>query len=218
MFRTRLLALVGVAALALVTGCNTAPKSAADQSQLQSASQQAIATAITADPSLRSVLDTSAGYAVFPDAGQGGLIVGGGYAKGVLYEKNKMVGYCDMSLLSFGAEIGGKSYTEIIAFKSTQALQQFKLGKYQFGGNTSAVALTAGAASSTQFKDDVAVFVTDQSGLMAAAAVGGQSFRYQPRGIVETEGPVQPAGAKMPGDSGNSGTGTGSDVESPQPR
>jgi lipid-binding SYLF domain-containing protein len=145
----------------------------------------ALREAYRRDPTLQQTLERSAGYAVFPTVGAGGLIIGGGYGKGVVYEKGQIVGYCDMSSVSAGAKIGGKEYSEIIAFETSRPLAQFKNGQFSFGGDASAVALRGGSAASTQFNDNVAVFVYDQGGLMADASLGGQSFRFTPTDIAQ---------------------------------
>lgn len=152
---------------------------------IKSSAQSKLAEATSADPTLRPVLNDSAGYAVFPEAGRGGLVVGGGYGKGVLYERGQIVGYCDMTLASAGAEIGGKSFVEIIVFKTPSALQDFKNGQFTLRGDTSAVALTSGAAANTQFQNGTAIYVLSQSGLMADASIGAQSFRYTPAETAE---------------------------------
>lgn len=169
--------LAGVPAVAIV-GCSTAPQSVSGQQDLNHSAQAALNEAFRRDPSLRQTLDRSAGYAVFPTVGQGGLIVGGGYGKGVLYEKGQMTGYCDISSLSAGAKIGGKEFSQIVVFETERPLAEFKNGQFTLGADASAVALRKGVAGSTQFKDNVAVFVYDQGGLMADASIGGQSFRF----------------------------------------
>ena len=152
---------------------------------LKSTAQTRLAEATNTDPTLRPVLDSAAGYAVIPEAGRAGLVVGGGYGKGVLYEGGRIVGYCDMTLASAGAEIGGKQFTEIIIFRTPGALQRFKDGQFTFRGDASAVAVKSGAAANTQFQDDTAVYVYNQEGLMADASLGAQSFRYTPSEIAQ---------------------------------
>lgn len=191
MFRSLTLVIVtGLPLLAGIAGCSTAPRTQADQMDLQATAQSRLAEATSTDPTLRPVLDRAAGYAIFPEAGRGGLIVGGGYGKGVLYEHGAMVGYCDMTLASAGAEIGGKQFTEIIVFETPTALQNFKSGQFTLRGDASVVALKSGAAANTQFQDGTAVYVYNQEGLMADASIGAQNFRYMP------SSEAQPAAAR----------------------
>lgn len=57
-------------------------------------------------------------------------------------------------------------------------MADFKNGRFTFGADAAAVALRDGVASKTQFRDNVAVFVYDQGGLMADASIGGETFRF----------------------------------------
>ncbi len=176
--------LAGVPAVAIV-GCSNAPQTMAGQQELDNSAQRALGEALRRDPSLRQKLDNAAGYAVFPTVGEGGFIIGGGYGKGVLYEQHQPVGYCDITNLSAGAKIGGQSYSQIIIFETQKPLADFKNGRFSFAADASAVALREGAAASTQFKENVAVFVYDQGGLMADASIGGETFRFTPLEVAQ---------------------------------
>ena len=184
--------LAGVPAVAIV-GCSTAPRSVSGQQDLRNSSQTALDEAFRRDPSLRATLDRSAGYAVLPTVGKGGLIVGGGYGKGVVYEKGEIVGFCDLSSASIGAKIGGQEFSEIIVFETVKPLAEFKNGRFTASAEASAVALRDGVASTTPFRENVAVFVYNQGGLMADASIGGQTFRYTAMDV------AQQAAAKLEG-------------------
>src|SRR3954470_17023900 len=56
------------------------------------------------------------GYALFPEIGKAGLIVGGEHGDGQVYEKGKLVGTATLTQLSVGAQAGAKQYAEIIFF------------------------------------------------------------------------------------------------------
>jgi len=176
--------LAGVPAVAIV-GCSTAPQSVSGQQDLRNSAQTALEEAFRRDPSLEKTLNNSAGYAVLPTVGKGGLIVGGGYGKGVLYEKGQIVGYCDLSSVSIGAKIGGKEFSEIIVFETAKPLADFKNGRFTVSAEASAVALRDGVASTTPFRENVAVFVFNQGGLMADASIGGQTFRFTPLDVAQ---------------------------------
>lgn len=208
--------LAGVPTIALV-GCSTAPKTSEEKYDLKSEAQAALMRAESKDSTLKPTLDDSAGYAVFPNAGKGGLIVGGGYGQGVVYENGMPVGYCDLTQASVGAEIGGQTFTEIIVFKTPFALQNFKNGNTTFGTQATAVAVKEGAAAQSAFTDDIAVFTFAEQGLQAQASLASQTFRYTP--IESAEMNVQPAGAKMapetPSDTDIQDQGSGFRVTTP---
>lgn len=152
---------------------------AADES-LHSDSQQAIANFEKTDSSFKSFMDQSAGYAVFPDVGKGGFVIGGARGKGLLYEKGAITGQTTMTQASIGAQVGGQSFAEIICFESPQALEDFKSGKFEMSAEVSAVAATEGASKAAKYKNGVAVFTLPKKGLMVSASVGGQKFKFEP--------------------------------------
>ncbi len=172
------IALVGVP---MLSACSTSPKSVEGKAEMVTEADAALAKARRADPTLIPVLDSAAGYAVFPSVGKGAIGVGGAYGKGVLYERGYPVGYCDLSQASIGFQLGGQAYTEIIAFQNRQAVDTFKEGNFRFDAQASAVALKSGAGANAKFTDGVAVFTMDEAGLMYEASIGGQKFSYEAR-------------------------------------
>jgi lipid-binding SYLF domain-containing protein len=144
----------------------------------------------------------SAGYAVFPTIGKGGLGVGGAYGEGRVYDHGKYVGDTKMTQLSIGFQAGGQGYSQIIFFENAAALDQFKSGNFEFGANVNAVVITAaagGTAGTTgasagasagkkdatnagEYYKGMAVFQIVKGGLMYEASVGGQKFSYKPVG------------------------------------
>jgi lipid-binding SYLF domain-containing protein len=199
----------------LTAGCSTAPETHAEQQNLDSSAVSSLRLAMDADPTLRPVLDRAAGYAVFPAAGEGGLIVGGGYGRGALFEHGQISGYCDMTSGSVGAKIGGQKFSEIIAFQTPETLNKFKNGEFTVSADASAVAIKSGAAANAQFKDNVAVFVYDQKGLMADASVGGQSFRFTPLSTAQQAAGTVNYDQNQGSSSGqqiNTNTSSGSDI------
>ena len=181
------LAAAMLVSFALTVGCSTVPKNEQARNALQTDADRTLDELKQADPSLSSVLDESEGYAVFPSIGKGGLIVGGGYGRGTLYEDGQMVGYTDMTQAALGALIGGQTFAELIVFDTPEALSNFKSGNFTFGATANAVALDKGAAAATSFKDGVAVFTRPNAGLMAEASLSGQKFSYVP--LSEAGGP-----------------------------
>jgi lipid-binding SYLF domain-containing protein len=160
-------------------GCGgAAPSSKTDRFQLQDEAQASLQSMMTEDPSLRSLLDRSAGYVVLPDVGKGGLIVGAAHGRGVLYQHGQMAGFVELSQASVGAQAGAQSYTELVVFQNDSDVQRVKGNAYTLGGNVSAVALSAGAGASTEFRDGVAVIVKPQGGVMAELSVSGQRLKF----------------------------------------
>lgn len=170
-------AAVGLLAL---TACTTAPSSSTGRSDIRRDADIALEKAQRSDPTLRNFMNASGGYAVFPSVGKGAVGVGGAYGRGVLYDSGVKVGYCDLSQASIGLQLGGQAYTEIICFENQYAVDRFKQGNLRFSAQATAVALKSGAGANAKYADGVAVFTSDEQGLMYEASIGGQKFSYQP--------------------------------------
>lgn len=169
-----------VVALAL-GACATAPVTVEGKADIEKDAATALTAAKAADSTLGPILNSSAGYAVFPTVGKAAAGFGGAYGKGVLYERGRAVGYCDLTQATVGMQLGGQTYSEIIAFETKDAVENFKQGNLNFAAQATAVALKSGAGANAKYKDGVAVFTMDEAGLMYEAAVGGQKFSYQAR-------------------------------------
>ncbi len=165
-----------------LAACATAPKSSSGRAELETQANSTLSAMMDRDPGLRETLSRSAGYAVFPNIGKGGLVVGAAHGRGILFERGTPVGYVDLNQGSVGAQIGAQSFSELIVFQDPARVQALKNGTFSVGANASAVALTAGAAASTTFRDGVAIFVVPKGGAMAELSVSGQQINFTPRG------------------------------------
>ncbi len=166
--------------LAILSGCATAPPSAEGKAALNLDVETALAEAKVQDPSLQALLDRAYAYAIFPTVGKGAIGVGGAYGKGEVFERGKMIGFCDLSQATIGLALGGQSFTEIIVFINEAALTEFKNGKLKFAAQATATALKAGDSANAQFTDGVSVLTSNPQGLMGEVAMGGQTFTFQP--------------------------------------
>jgi lipid-binding SYLF domain-containing protein len=160
-------------------GCGgAAPSKQSDRFALQDKAQATLQSMMSKDSSLRPTLDTAAGYAILPEVGKGGLIVGAAHGRGVLYQNHRAIGYVELSQASVGAQAGAQSYSELVVFQNQADVERVKDNAYTIGGNVSAVALTAGAGASTEFKNGVAVFVEPHGGVMAEVSISGQRLKF----------------------------------------
>lgn len=166
----------------VLAACATAPKTTAERDSLEARADATLQSMKARDPGLTDVLQSSYGYAVFPEIGKGGMVVGAAYGRGVVYERGQKVGYVELNQGSIGAQLGAQSFAELIVFRDQFDLQRLKAGNFSLGGNASAVALTAGAAATARFQNGVAVFVVPRGGLMAELSISGQQLNFQPRG------------------------------------
>src|SRR5438128_2206909 len=90
------LALVLTVGAGLLGSCATAPASREDQAALVAAATVRLQQMRTADPELGALIQKGHGYSVFPHVDKGGLVVGGGYGRGVVYEQGQHIGYSDV--------------------------------------------------------------------------------------------------------------------------
>ena len=145
------------------------------------AAQDTIAKFKKKDPGIKKFFDKAYGYAVFPKIGKGGFIVGGAHGKGIVYKKGAIAGRASMSQGTFGAQIGGQSFSEVIFFGTKDAFDRFTQNKLEFAAQATAVAANEGAAANADYSGGVAIFTMAKGGLMAEAAIGGQKFKFEPK-------------------------------------
>jgi lipid-binding SYLF domain-containing protein len=168
-------------ATTLLTSCTTAPSTSGGRDELRQQATAAMAEMSKEDPGLDELTRKAYAYALFPEIAKGGLVIGGGYGRGVVYEQGEHIGYADLSHASFGLQVGGQTYTELIVFENKAALDRLTEGRLDFVADASAVILKTGAATNARFVNGVAVFVRPIGGAMAEASVGGQQVTYVPK-------------------------------------
>jgi lipid-binding SYLF domain-containing protein len=167
----------------LVLACGAislAPLYAADEARFTNDVQEAIATFQQTDPGMKTLFQSAAGYAVFPNVGKGGLVFGGAHGNGLVYEKGQLVGRASLTQFTFGAQVGGQEFSEVIFFQDAQALADFKKSQMAMNAQVGAVAAADGVAHNAKYSHGVLVFTKAKQGLMAEASVGGQKFKFKP--------------------------------------
>lgn len=171
---------VWVALLALLASPSPSALAADDIEKLQREVPQAIEAFEKADSTLKDLFANAAGYAIFPRVSKGGLVFGGAHGEGLVYEKGTLVGRAELSQATFGAQIGGQAFREVIFFETTAALERFKESKLEMSAQVGAVAAAEGAGKNAKYHESVLVFTKVLSGLMAEASIGGQKFKFTP--------------------------------------
>lgn len=142
------------------------------------------------------------GFAIFPQVGKAGLVIGGAYGEGGVFVGDKHVGSSTMTQLTAGAQIGGQVFSQIIFFENEQAFKSFTSGNFEFSAQATAVAITAGASAEANtgggmaagvsggrndatttsggYRKGMAIFTVATGGLMFEASLGGQKFTFTP--------------------------------------
>lgn len=150
-------------------------------------------------------IDDAYGYAVFPNIGKGGIGIGGAHGKGSVYKGGKLTGTVKMNQITYGLQLGGQVYSQMIFFRDERAYNDFASGNFEFGAQATAVALTASATASTSTggggtasagtdadsndvtaekkqydgRSGMAIFTIAKGGLMYEATLGGQKFKFK---------------------------------------
>jgi lipid-binding SYLF domain-containing protein len=130
------------------------------------------------DPTIEALFSKSTGYVVIPTVGEGAFILGGGHGTGEAFEAGSYIGRVTVNELTFGAQIGGQSYSQVVFFETPVDLKRLKDNSFQFDAEVSAVAADKGAGKGAIYKEGVVTFILPKKGLMAAAAVGGQKLDF----------------------------------------
>ena len=178
--RTVLMMVLVVSGLVVLAGCATAPTQQSQRDQLHEDVQTTINAFIRRDSTIERRFDDAHGYAVFPNIGKGGFLVGGSYGRGEVYEQGELIGYTSVTQGTIGLQAGGQSFSQVIFFQDKRSLDRFLQGQATFVANASAVAATAGAGASTKYRGGVMIFVLTRGGLMGELALGGQNFSFSP--------------------------------------
>jgi lipid-binding SYLF domain-containing protein len=134
------------------------------------------------DPGMAKVFDGAVGYAVFPTVGKGAIGIGGARGKGWVYQHGRLIGRSTLTQVTIGFQLGGQAYSEVVFFKTKDALDGFKTGHLKLDAQASAIALTARASGDLPYRDGVAIVTMAKGGLMYEASVGGQKFSFTPVG------------------------------------
>ena len=140
------------------------------------------------------------GYAVFPTVGKAGIVIGGSYGTGQVYQGGKVTGEVSLVKASIGWQLGGQAFSQMIFFKDKRAYDEFTSGEFEFDATASAVAITAGAQAKagtegasagasagpatgkqakTSYHKGMVVFTHTKGGLMYEASIGGQKFSFK---------------------------------------
>ncbi|MGH6903468.1 MAG: YSC84-related protein [Geminicoccaceae bacterium] len=117
------------------------------------------------------------GMLVFPKVTKGAIGVGGSYGEGALIVDDKPAGYYSTAAASIGLQLGGETYSQIIMFTTTEALDSFRNSSgWEVGANAKVTMIDQGKAAdinSIIADSPVIAFVFGQQGLMGDLSVEG---------------------------------------------
>ena len=132
------------------------------------------------DAGISGVLEQSAGYVVFPYIAKGGMIAGGAFGRGVLYQDGRQVGFVKVEQAKIGALLGGESFAQLLVLRTPYDVMQLRKGDFKLGGDIGVTVLTQGAAAAATLGSGTSAIVMPLGGVMIDVSVDGQRFKFEP--------------------------------------
>jgi lipid-binding SYLF domain-containing protein len=167
--------------IGLIVACSTAPTNQEGKDDLVRQAAAALTAWDQEVPGVEVFARSSYGYALFPEIARGGIGLGGGYGRGVLYAQGQHIGYADLSQGSLGFLVGGQAYQELIVFDDKAALERFKQGRFDVSADSSGVLITWGYTDRVAFIEGATVFLKPIGGALVEVTMSGQRFTFVPR-------------------------------------
>jgi lipid-binding SYLF domain-containing protein len=125
----------------------------------------------------KTLASSAAGVLVFPSITKAGVGVGGLHGDGALLENGKTMGYYSMSAASVGLTLGVARHSEVILFKTPEALNKFVESKnWSVGADASVAVVKTGASGSYDsqtLSKPVLAFLFGEKGLMGDVSLKG---------------------------------------------
>jgi lipid-binding SYLF domain-containing protein len=182
-------ALVLSASAAILSACKVAPKQD-DRASFVMEAHEGLSYFERHVSGLRSQISQSAGYAVFPGAGQWGIIfTGGSFGRGAVFSANgTQIGWAAENQFNVGLQAGGQGKKILIVFQDQSTLDLFKQGLLTGKVEGMAVAGDKGTTGTSSFQNGLAVYVGAESGLMAGGMIGMEKFQYRALGAEDESG------------------------------
>jgi len=166
--------IVAVTALSLGFMTNASAETAENLNQNAA---QALQTLYKTNPTAELLSKKAKGILVFPSVIKAGLVFGGSYGEGVLFQAGKETGYYNSVSASWGFQAGAQSYGYVLFLMSDKALKFLhETHGWEVGVGPSVVVVNDGVAknlSSSTLKDDAYAFIFDQQGLMVSFSLEG---------------------------------------------
>ena len=143
-------------------------------------SRDALALLLKTSGSAKELAELADGVLVFPKIVKGGLIVGGQYGEGALFQKDAVAGYYSTAAVSYGLQAGIQTYGYAVFFLNENALSYLESSDgWEIGTAPNVVVVDKGAGTSlttTSARGNIYVFFFDQKGLMAGLTIEGSKI------------------------------------------
>jgi len=187
--RTLILAVLLTLPLTTLFGCNVAPKSE-DRTIFVEEAREGLKYFEKHVTGLSRQIRESGGYAVFPGAGQWGIIfTGGSFGRGAVFTADgTQIGWAAENQFNVGLQAGGQQNRILIVFADSDTLSKFQAGLLTGGVQGMAVGPDQGTTGTSSFQNGLAVYVGGEQGLMAGGMIGMENFKYRALGAESADG------------------------------
>lgn len=180
MTATRSLVSLALVAMTFLASCAAAPKEDRKDDVLARA-QSTRAWFERHVNGLDSQIKGSAGYIVFPDVAQWGIVFGGGaFGRGVLFDNHgNQLGWTVINNASVGLQAGVQGFRMLMVLQNEAEMNEFKNGKWNGSATGVAVLGEEGGSGTAPFQEGLAIYQGANKGLMAGVNVGLNNIRYE---------------------------------------
>ena len=183
MLHARIIAMapLAIAIGGLLGSCSTAPK-AEKQADFLARSDSTRVWFERNVTALRQQIDNSAGYVVFPDVAQWGILIGGGrFGRGEVCEPDgTQIGWAAINVGSVGLQAGVQGFRMLMVLEHETAMDQFKNNALSGSVNGVLVGGQSGGSAKAPFRNGVVIYEGANRGLMAGVNIGLNVIRFEP--------------------------------------
>lgn len=172
-----------LAAVAVTTAFAAGSAGAQETSKaatIEQHSREALALLQQTSEGARRLAGDAAGILVFPKIVKGGMIIGGQYGEGTLFQGDAKAGFYSTAAASFGLQAGLQTFGYAVFFLDDAALGYLDSSDgWEIGTAPNVVMVESGAGTSlttTSAKENIYVFFFDQKGLMAGVTIEGSKI------------------------------------------
>ncbi len=152
---------------------------AAQRAAIDRHAQAALDKLFASDPSTRAEVESAAGYAVFDVSAVNAVLLVGQRGKGVLVEKTGKRTYMRAVRAGTGPGVGYQQLSQIFAFTSQVALDQFMVAG-KAGGDVSASATLGASGVQQSFNPMIRTWQSTEKGFAVQANWGGTAYLVDP--------------------------------------
>jgi lipid-binding SYLF domain-containing protein len=156
------------------------PAFAASKAELNTSSKSALDRLVAEVPAAKALNAKAVAVLVFPSITKAGLMIGGQFGDGVLWQRGKPVGYYNTSGASYGLQAGVQTYGYAMFFMKKSALDALNAANgFEVGVGPSVVVVDQGMGKSmttNTMNDDCYAFIFSQKGLMAGVGIQGNKI------------------------------------------